>query len=213
MDKAAKYAVLLVMLSLVLGIVLFFPAGIERFVIEPVALVAWAIWRVIASVHQEVYWAGLIIVCLAFLIRMLPPGRSAAHDPAYQRRPMPRARVERWQALFEEAALGEDAKAALREALVDLIAGTISDDQQLAPSEVMERLRTGMVPLPPAAYQYLFPGPARDDGLAGRLRHAAVSGGPRWLRRWIHEEADPHRRTLDELLHWMEWNMEIKHDE
>ncbi len=213
MDKPVKYALVIVLLSLLLGIVLLFPAVIEKIVIEPVAVVAWAIWRVVASVHQEVYWAGAIILCLAFLIRMLPPGRSAAHGPAYHLKPMPRARVERWQVLFKDAALGDEEKAALRDALADLVAAAVSDGQQLALSEVKERLKTGMVPLPPAAYQYLFPGPAGDGGLAGRLRHAVLSGGPRWLRRWIHEADDSNHCPLDELLHWMEWNMEIKHDE
>ncbi len=213
MDKPVKYALLIVLLSLLLGIVLLFPAVVGKLVVEPLAVVAWAIWRVVASVHQEVYWVGAMILCLAFLIRMLPPGGSAVHGPAYHLKPMPRDRVERWQVLFKDAALGDAEQAALRDALTELVTAAVSDGQQLAPSEVKERLETGTVPLPPAAYQYLFPAPNKDSGLASRFRHALLSGGPRWLRRWIHETADPKHRALNELLHWMEWNMEIKHDE
>ena len=130
MKKLAKYGLIPVALGLVLGTALLFPAVLLKGIIEPIAAVLWAAWRVVTSVQQGVYWGALIVGYVILIIRFLPRENSDPASPAYRHRNEPRTQVERWQALLKGTGVGADESVNLRESLMNLVASTIGQERK-----------------------------------------------------------------------------------
>lgn len=212
MDRLVKYGLILLALGLVLGMALVLPGLFIRGIIEPGAIMLWALWRVISSVDQGVYWAGLIILSLALIVRALPPRNSSPMNSAYLQHYKSRSPVERWKQLFDEAASGKDEDEALRTSLKNLLEATIQQSQQSAAATIDEKLASEGLSLPPAAHEYVFPSSSEKKRQAAHRRTGAWRWAPHWLRQWSQNGTDPDSRAIDELLSWMESILEIEHD-
>jgi hypothetical protein len=211
MDRYWKYA-LIVLPSLLVGLALLFPDILLQGIVGPLAAVLWAAWRVIISVDQSVYWGALIVLYSLVMIRLLPRAQSSPSNPGGHHKHEPRTQVEHWRALIENATLGDEQRAALRDSLKTLLASTVSQHERSSAAEREHELTSNQIGLPPASHQYLFAAPSRDSGLLGSRAMDPFSWIRRQLRRWTKTGRSSEYRTLDELLGWMESSMEIKDD-
>src|SRR5512140_782751 len=114
MNRSRRYALLIVVLSTLLAIAWLFPTLLLKTLIEPVATLAWAAWRLIASVDQAIYWIVVITMCLVTMIRLVPPAESQAALAASQQTVRGRMAVERWQRLLDDGAESSRPGVALR---------------------------------------------------------------------------------------------------
>jgi hypothetical protein len=209
MDSLKKYIFSLFVLALLVVAIepfrLFFMAN----VIQPIALVCWAAWRIVASVDQNVYWTILIVVCLILVIRLIPGKDDSATNLAYQYSYKSSSRVEYWKTLIADGLVGKEREAALRDALKQLLVSAIPHMEGSGSRDLEERLATGKVGLSPQARRFLFP-PGASRELS--FRHWFSPILPRWLRRSAVESILRDPSTLDEILAYIETQMEIRND-
>src|SRR5512146_734173 len=125
MEKRVKYALVL-LAGIVLALAVLFPETMLRWIIEPIATVFWAAWRVAASVDQSVYWGALIVICAIAAIRLLPHEPNGPGGPARLYKPEARTPVDRWRTLIENAGHGDEQRTALRDNLRALLASSIN---------------------------------------------------------------------------------------
>ena len=88
----------------------------------------------------------------------------------------------------------------------------ISQVEQPATTELDEIVAAGTPSLPPEARQYLFP-PNREAGISSiknQLNHNVFLPG--WLQRWRSKHLHQNNAMLDEILTWMETELEIDHE-
>src|SRR5512143_1734479 len=97
-----------------------------RYFIEPIALLLWAGWNVLASVHQSVYWGLLILGAVILVIRLVPWSQEKLPAPSYAHKPAPPGRIERWQQLIRNGGSGSQKAQELRLALQQLLTSVIA---------------------------------------------------------------------------------------
>ena len=210
MDAFKKNIFPILILTLLVGLLLGFHSFLMDNIVEPVALLFWAVWRIISSVDQHVYWFALIVFCAIFFIRLIPSEKDNSINPLYNQTYKPPNRVEYWQILIDESMLGKNKSEYLRNRIKDLVITTISQVEQPATTEVDEIIATGIPSLSPAARQYLFP-PGDKHGTSPMKNHTNNTVFvPKWLRRWQKKYTHQNNIVLDEILKWMETELEIK---
>jgi hypothetical protein len=213
MDAFKKNIFPILILTLLVGLLIGFRSFLLDNIVQPVALLFWAVWRVISSVDQYVYWVVLIVCCVIFLIRLIPSEKDNSTNPSYNQTYKPPNRVEYWQNLIDESMLGKNKSEYLRNRIKDLVITTISQVEQPATTEVDEIIATGIPSLSPAARQYLFtPGDKNGTSPMKNKTNNAVFV-PKWLRRWQKKHTHQNNIVLDEILKWMEMELEIKDEQ
>ena len=213
MSRFTRFGPLLLLgLCLILAIV--FRAFILSYVVQPVALSLWLAWRVVLSVDQSVYWTAIVLLCVAWIIALLPRESSAIlaendHEPRRTE-----VGVKRWQTLFQDAARSADGQDALRTRLRSLLSSAIGAMERGADAAALENgLRSKRISLPPEVRHYLLPSPATTKPLSGRSLGLLFSRPGRWLRSLAGKRAVPDRAAMEEFLRWMESMMETKYDQ
>jgi len=177
--------------------------------IEPFALLLWALWQVVSSVDQHIYWIVLIAICSILVIRIFPSTNESSREAAYNHRDRPLSRVDYWQSLIKNATLGNDGNQRLHDNLKNLLTTVVTQDGQPEPTQLEEGIAKGKTPLPPTVKSFLFP--------PNRTRKKFPIGwqlnlpflGPRWLRRWANKFIHQDYTMIDETLRWMEIELEI----
>ena len=211
MDRFVRYAPLVVVLSVLLGLGIAFPASATSYVIEPIASLLWAAWRIAASVDQHIYWALLIFLCSLLMIRVFASGHSSMPGSEQTSARNSPSRIERWRDLLEDASHTHDGSAALRDNLGNLVVSIIGQIEPRAPANLEEALSWRQVPVPPAARRYLMTG-RRGDECPEDYRLNPLRKVRGWLRRGARKATAADDVAIRQLLEWMESVMEINHD-
>lgn len=195
MEALKKSMVVLLLLATVLILAVSFPTFFLSTVVQPVALMFWAILRILNSVDQSVYWIVLILACALLVIRLLPADRGGLSHKAYSYTYSSPDRVTYWRGLIRAAALEEEDLENLRDNLRQLFASGLPRDE-----------------LSPEAQRFLFPpgGSRREASFARRLERALRSF--RWLRRWTGESGRETLRMVDQILAKVEMEMEPENE-
>ena len=182
-------------------------------IVEPVALLFWALWRIITSVDQHIYWSVLIVFCSILALRLIPSGNDSSSGSAYNDREKSLIRVEHWQTLMRNAVLGNDESRRLRDSLKDLLRSIAAQDERSESIELEDVLTKGEIPLSLAVQQYLFP-PADTGGkFFINQKINPMLRSPRWLRKWIGKFIYQDNTLIDEIIRWMETELEINDEE
>ena len=209
MDEFKKTALPFLILTLLVGLLISFRSFLMDNVIEPVALLCWAVWRIISSVDQNIYWIALIVICTILVVRLIPSEKDNSSSPALNQTYKPPNRVEYWQTLIDEAMLGKNKSEYLRYRMKELVMSIIAEVEQPATTEVNEMIATKIPSLSLAAHQYLFP-PDENHGTSPmKIRTNITVFSPKWLRRWQRKYTHQNNVVLDEILKWMETELEI----
>ena len=212
MEKFKKNFLPFLILLLLAGFFVSFRSFLMNYIIKPIALLFWAVWRILSSVNQNLYWIALIVICAILVIRLIPSEKEGPPSPSYLFTYKPPNRVEYWQTIIDESSLGKHKSEYLRNRIKELTMTVISQVEQPATTELDEIVAAGIPSLPPEARKYLFP-PNREDGTSStkeRLNYNAFV--PRWLRRWRRKYFHQNNAMLDEVLTWMETELEIDHE-
>ena len=178
-------------------------------IVEPIALLFWALWRVITSVDQHIYWIALIVFCSILVLRLFPSGDDKPSGLIYNDRGKQLSRVEHWQTLMKDAVLGNDEGRRFHDSLKDLLISVVAQDERTDPFELEEVVAKGEVPLSLATQQYLFPpvGGHKKYHLNQKINIMFLT--PRWLRKWTGKFVHQDYTSIDETLQWMETELEI----
>jgi hypothetical protein len=179
------------------------------YIIEPVVLLCWLVWRILAGVDQNIYWIVLIVFCSILVIRLIFSGRQKPSISAYDFTYNPLNRVERWQTLIIDADLGKNESESLRESMKDLLITVITQVERSGSTEPEDMIEKVSASLPLGAQRYLFPLSRKHGLIPVQSRPNIMVLIPRrlrkYLRKYIHQDHD----LLGEILTWMETELEI----
>lgn len=212
MDRFKKYILPFLALGSMVSLPVVFRSFFMTNLVEPVAYLLWAIWGIVRSVNQNVYWVILIIVCLLLMIRLIPPDTSNTPSRAYTSkysRPNP---VEYWQTIIQNAINGRNEAEPLRDGLKKLLEGVIAQVERSDPRSPDEIPGIGKVPLSPAAQRFLFSSKGQSGMFSENRRFDILYFAPKWFRRWAGKFIQQDMILIDEILERMETEMEISHD-
>ena len=212
MKRLTKYILPLLVVGFLASLLFIFRTFFMSNIIEPVAIFLWAIWRIICSVDQKIYWMLLVVICFLLVIRLFPTGKDNIAHPTYRYRYNSPDRVKYWQTLITHANLGQDQAEYFRDSLKQLLISAFADGKQSHPAGMEEFISSGMLPLSPLARRFLFP-PKRTAGLGFMSRLPSIrSLLPGWLRKWVGGFVQQDTAPIDEILKHMENEMELNHD-
>ncbi len=194
-------------LSLFLGLAIYFRAFLIANIFEPIAVLFWLLWRIIASVHQNVYWTALILACLILMLRFIPfrgkpPVLEHSDDYSLSNR------VEHWLVMMKIVSLGMDETEYLRDDLRRLLI-SIYKLERFSSVQPDEIVMPETVALPPAVQSFLFPAKGKRKMFTGNYRLQLLSLMPKWFRRGISKVLQTDNTAIEETLAWMESQMEI----
>jgi len=179
------------------------------YIIQPIAVLFWAAWRALASVDQNIYWVLLVVFCAILVLRLIPEGKDRSASSAYNNTHKPLNRVEFWQAVFKDAALGKKESDFLRDNLRQLLLAVVAQTERSDLTESGEIIANEQAPLSPAARRYLFTSSERR-GVFSRYDHRAIRFlAPRWFRKRTRIFVRQDETLIDEILRQMEADLEI----
>jgi hypothetical protein len=210
MHRLRKSALPFIILLLFLGLGLSLRSYLMAYIIEPVALLFWAIWRIVSSVDQNIYWMALIVVCLFLVVRFIPYGKAGLPSSAYNDSYKSLDRVENWQTLFKEADLGKKETDRLRASLKELFIATAAQQERSDLTGTQEMNVIEKASLSPEARRYLSPPGANHVQFSTNDPPDLALFVSRQLRTWAMKFIHPDRALLEEILSRMEADLKIK---
>jgi hypothetical protein len=178
--------------------------------VKPIALLLWAGNRLISSINQSAYWAGLILVLL--LISLLrfswqpaiyetdKPGNE--NDSLYS--------VRQWRTLIlltsDEADRLNFLKNSLRTLLTDIYAAR-SPSQ--APWKIYEDFAQGDIRLPVSIREFLMLDPSAKarPTVIQRLQHLSQAPA-RLVRHWTKQDRAEYYQSIAEVISFLEKQLE-----
>lgn len=200
----------LVLISLV-GIAVGFRSFFMTNIIEPIAVLCWALWRIIASVNQSIYWMILIVICLILVLRLVPVEKDNRPNPIYTYRYKAPNRVQYWQTLINESMLGREEGERLRGNLENLFTSVNAKPGRTGSKDSDEVTAKGQRQLSLRATRFLFPQKQSEEPFFLDHRLDIKSLIPKRLQRWARKFVPQDTTTIAEILEYMETEMEMSH--
>lgn len=212
MERSNKYLLIFLILVIFAGLVLGFRSFLMTFIIEPIALLLWAAWRLVIGVDQQIYWVLLIFLCSIYVISLVPArtdysprGLNINPEKVLNRR-------DYWQTLINDASFGKNEKECLQQNLTKLLIAVISLGEQYTFEDLEKIKTTGQETLPPEVRKFLNQRPINQNNASLRKQPESKSFFTRWFRRWVRKFIQQDTTEIDEILQWMETELEIRHD-
>jgi hypothetical protein len=209
MDRFKTNLVPVVAIVLLAALVVIFRSFFMNYIIQPIALLFWVAWRLLASVDQSLYWMILLAACLILVIRLIPKESPDTFKVTYSYRPP--NRVEHWKALITDARLGDEEREALRGSLKTLYMSARPQIDASDAKGLEEMISTTESSLSREARQYLFPPEPSGRMVAVMQRLRSLSFFPKGLRRWAGRFIKWDTAALEEILAQIESELEIPH--
>jgi hypothetical protein len=194
---------------------LFWPFIFNK-IIQPIALVLWLLLRILVlSIHQKYFWYGLICIAFVVLIRLLPREPSSSPPDRFPDTNAAIHKIGYWHSLFTFTDQNIQEEKTLRHELIHLLSSLYASKQRTANNfSVYEALEQGRIPLPETIHTFLFPQePQRSAGPIEQFFQSIRKAPPQWIRQWTGQEKAEHFQRIEEVLHFMETSLEIKHDD
>lgn len=211
MDSYKRYILPVLVLIFLTGSAVVFRSFFMANIIEPIAVLFWGIWRIIASVNQSIYWTVLIILCLSLVLRLIPMETDSQPNPAYTYKTKSPNRVEYWQTLINESVLGREEGEQLRVNLENLLKSVNAKSGQTGSKESDEVIAKGQRQLSLRARRLLFPQKRSEGTLSLQHRFDIKSLIPKRLPGWARKFVPQDTTAIAEILEYMETEMEMSH--
>ncbi len=205
MNRYQKYLLPVLVLSLLVALALVFRSFFITNIITPIAVLFWAVWRVILSVDQNIYWAILITGCAVLAVRLISFGDRQSSNPAYNYQYPSPNRVAYWQTLINDLSYGKDQAEELQTNLRKLFLTAIEETKR-SEADLEEVLATSQMQLSVRAKRFL--NPEKQTG-----RPLLLGFIIEWLNRLTGRSARENTAAINELLEWMESEMELRNDQ
>ncbi len=202
-EKPLPFLIPLLFLALIIGFRSFFMS----YIINPIVLGFWMVWRTLSSLDQAIYWTALIIFCVLLFLRLIFYRQDKRPNLAYSYSYRAPNWVDYWRTLIDDALIGEYESEPLRESLSEVVIKIITQVEKPENMSTDEFIKEGTMSLPPAVQEYLFPQSGEHKTFLSQLRNKLFTS--RWVwwrkRKYIHEQ----NALMDEILKWMEAELEI----
>lgn len=203
MSKPIRLLLIWIILFLLAGLILHYREIFVGNVIEPIALVIWALWNLVSSIDQRLWWGGVIVLSLMITLRLIPSSGAYLHNPAYSYESCPQSQFDFWQAMINSSDRNR-----LRSALKDLVLKVMAESSQYQSPDIDE-VNLSSTSLSAETQAYLLE--------PGRKR-TFFQGSPRlWLQyfvsgKFLGQGRSDIKKELDlinEIIHWMETELDI----
>jgi hypothetical protein len=210
--KTDRILALVICLCVILALAIIFRSFLWTNLLQPIAVVFWLVWRVIASVNQKFYWGVVIAAALFLVIRLFPkdlpqPREDSGSDTLNQDNGF-----FPWHAAFTSACSSVYELEHLRKRILDLYVSVAHQTDRIDLKEAEEMVKSRQIPLSEAGRSILLPekGKRRPFSIMLKIRVALLraalgKGRGTKLPEIIH---DP----IDEMLTLMEDKAEINHE-
>ncbi|MBC8504175.1 MAG: hypothetical protein ISR58_19600 [Anaerolineales bacterium] len=169
---------------------------LTTYIAEPVAILGWVVWRIIESVDQNIYWVLLIVLCSMLVVRFALIRMETFPSSAYLEPEMNPARLGHWQRLIKEAGFGKSERQVLEERLLQLLLDSVGGQDDLKK-------------VTPPRIQKLINSIGRKRSMVSQFLYSIF---PRWFRSWVGKFVSPDYIMIDEILSFIETEMEIPHE-
>jgi len=193
---------------------LFWPFILNN-IIQPTALVAWILLRILfLSIDQQYFWTAVILVVIIFLFRLLPQEQAESQLDSYPAENAAIANIGYWRILLTYHDQNVRDEKTLKRELVHLLTSLYASKQRTAAKfDIYEALQQGEIPLPEHIHSFLFSEESQQSGRWIKKFFQSLQKTPRkWIRQWTGQEKAEHYRIIDETLTFMEATLEIKND-
>ena len=212
MESHKRYMLPILVLISLAGIAVGFRSFFMANIIEPIAVVFWAFWRIIASVNQSIYWSILILICLILVLRLVPIENDNRLNPTYTYKYRSPNRVEYWQTLINESILGKEEGERLRVNLENLFKSVNAESGRTGSKDSAEVIAKGQRQLSLRATRLLFPQKRSEGAFFLDHRLDIKSLIPKRLQRWTGKFVPQDTTAIAEILEYMDTEMEMSHD-
>ena len=212
MDRFKDDFLPILILFLLVSLVIIFRSFLMAYIIEPVVLLCWVVWRILSGVDQNIYWIVLIVFCSILFIRLIPFGTDKSPHSAYDYTYNPLNRVEYWRTLIIDADLGKNESEYLQDSMKELLITVTTQVERSDPTDSEEMIVKGSASLPLAAQEYLFPSRRKHGRFSIHHQRNIKFLVPTWLRRWTRKFMHQDHSLVDEILRWMETELEINYE-
>jgi len=212
MDRIKKYVLPFLILFLLVSLIVIFRSFLMAYIFEPVALLCWVVWRIVSGVDQNIYWIVLIVICIILVIRLIFYKNDKPPNSAYNYTYKPLNRVEYWQTIIMDSDLGKNESEYLRDRLKELLIIVITQGERSDSADTAEIIGNGNASLPLAAHRYLFPSRGEHGMFSLNQQRNFMFLVPRWLRGWTRKFFHQDHSLVDEILKWMETELEINYE-
>ena len=213
MDKSKNDLRYLLIIFVLLLLVLSTRSFLMAYIVEPAALLLWLGWRIAASVDQQTYWIILIVFCTLLVVRFISTGKDAPSNSAYNDTYRPPSRVEYWQSLLEESTPGKNKNEQLRNSLKELYASMPAHSGRIDSKSTGDLPVLGKPGLSNPASRYLFAADGNSEEGLGDSRLRRIILLHPWLRRWGANDLPQEYGMVDDVLDWIENELEINDGE
>lgn len=203
-----RYIFVLLTLCLLLALSLIFHPTVWVDFSQALALTFWAVWRIILSINEEIYWSGLIILGLLMALRLVPVGKHSVRRYQYAEQPKAPSEVDLWFTLLSSAPYqARDAQEMNRH-----LSRLIDSRAKLKDENENEITRLGKEKLPPEPALFLIPWRRNPWRI---VQHWAYQRLPEPLKKsiWGERPADVYYDALEEVLKLIETDLEYQDDE
>jgi hypothetical protein len=209
-----------VVFGILLAALLFFTAFLLRdFLLEnfvkPIALLLWSGNRLIASIDQSTYWAGLILVLICFsLLRFLR--RNVIQEVEHAENGNATLdRIRYWRTLIllttHQSGRFNFLKNALQKLMKDIYAAKQSSQ---APWKIHQDIEQGDMLLPDSISAFLLLGPSNNAPPNSMQRLQRLLQAPtRQVRHWQKQDEAEYYQSIDEVISFMEKELEKDDDQ
>jgi hypothetical protein len=210
MGRYKRYLLPVFILVVFVSLVVILRQFLMIYIIEPIALLGWAVWRLISCVDQNILWIILIVICAILVVQFSLSGKEAAPRLAYREDQKLPSRVEYWRMLINGRAGRKKGSDLLRDNLKDLLINFIEPDESNDLEDQMVIRAEGQNPLPLAVRQFLYPSEAKY-GLGTKTSQSGFTLllAPGWVKRFFQQDD---MLLIDEMLCWMEIELEINNE-
>ena len=187
MDRFKEDFLPILILFLLVSLVIIFRSFLMAYIIEPVVLLCWVVWRI-------------------------PFGTDKSPHSAYDYTYNPLNRVEYWRSLIIDADLGKNESEYLQDSMKELLITVTTQVERSDPTDSEEMIVKGSASLPLAAQEYLFPSRRKHGRFSIHHQPNIKFLVPTWLRRWTRKFIHQDHSLVDEILRWMETELEINYE-
>ena len=202
---------LVLVLIILVGLAVSLRSYLMAYLVQPLALLFWAAWRILTSVHQNIYWVFLIGLCSLLIVRLALSGKGYAPASAYNEYEQPLNLVDAWRTLIDETAPGSKEHANLQESLKKLLCSVLMEDERAASPELAALIASRQPQLSLEAQRFLFPAELKRRAILLRQLQRAIAFAPGWLRPWLRIVIRPDYALIDEILTYIETELELRH--
>lgn len=212
MDRIKRLTLLLLFLFFSFSLVVIFRSFLMFYIIEPIALVFWVFWRIVWSIDQNIYWSVLVVIYTILFIRMIPYWKDTYHISAYDYTEESINRVEYWKTVIEDDGLGMKKSDQLNDSINELLMSVINEEKQYESKDLETMIAGRKMSFPPQASSYLYPSKDKHRLYPTNHRRSIISLMPRWIRSRVRKYIHQDYSSVDEILTWMENELEINND-